>query len=156
MGLTRDNILRVRGLETALDTTKVHKTIIVMLADLGNQTVLSLFAMCRLNYNHFQTGRITTESWSRFVRGTRRLRTTPGTHAYRSCSQNGHSKSRFSNFKVVLNSTATTDSLLIYLTQCTWLSTFIESTAFHYSYLCYLVYLAQSLPVQKADSALFE
>ena len=30
MGLTRDNILHVRGLETAPDTTKVHKTIIVM------------------------------------------------------------------------------------------------------------------------------
>ena len=28
--MARDNILRVRGLETALDTTKVHKTIIVM------------------------------------------------------------------------------------------------------------------------------
>ena len=33
----------------------------VLQADLGNQTVLSLFAMCRLNYNHFQTGRTTTE-----------------------------------------------------------------------------------------------
>ena len=128
----------------------------VVLANLGNPTVLSLFAMCRLNYNHFRTGRITTESWSRSVRGTRCLRTTPGMHACRNFSQNGRSKSRFSNFKVVLNGTATTDSLLIYFTQCTWLSTFIKSTAFHYNYFCYLDYPAQSLPVQKADSALFE
>ena len=111
----------------------------VVLANLGNQTALRLFAICRLNYNDFQTGRTATESWSRSVRGTRCLRTTPGTHAYRNFSQNGHSKSLFSNFKVVLNSIATTDSLLIYLTQCTWLSTFIKSTAFHYSYFCYLV-----------------
>ena len=131
---TRGNILRVRGLEKAPDTTKVHKTLCpVVLANLANQTVLSLFAMCRLNYNHFQTGRITTESWSRSVRGTRGLRTTTGTHAYRNFSQNDCSKSRFSNFKVVLNSTAATDSLLIYLTQCTWVSTFIKSSAFHYS-----------------------
>ena len=127
MAVARDNILRVRGLETVPDTTKVHKTIIVMLANLGNQTALRLFAMCRLNYNHFQTGRTATESWSWSVRGTRCLRTTPGTHAYRNFSQNGRSKSRFSNFKVILNSIATTDSLLIYLTQCTWLSTFIKS-----------------------------
>ena len=84
----------------------------VVLADLGNQTVLNLFAMCRLNYNHFQTWRITTESWSRSVWGTGCLRTTPGTHAYRNFSQNGCSKSRFSNFKVVLNTTATTDFFL--------------------------------------------
>ena len=128
----------------------------VVLANLGNQTTLRLFAMCRLNYNDFQTGRTATESWSRSVRRTICLRTTPGTHVYRNFSQNGRSKSRFSNFKVVLNSIATADSLLIYFTQCTWLSTFIKSTAFHYSYFCYLVYPAQSLPVQKADSALFE
>ena len=128
----------------------------VVLAYLGNQTALRLFAMCRLNYNDFQTGRTATESWSRSVRGTRCLRTTPGTHAYRNFSQNGRSKSRFSNFKVVLNSIATTDSLLIYLSQRTWLSTCIKSTAFHYSYFCYLVCPAHSLPVQKADLALFE
>ena len=127
-----------------------------MLANLGNQTALRLFAMYRLNYNDFQTGRTATESWSRSVRGTRCLRTTPGTHAYRNFSQNDRSKSRFSNFKVVLNSIATTDSLLIYLTQCTWLSTSIKSTAFHHSYFCYLVRPAQSLPVQKADLSLFE
>ena len=45
----------------------------VVLANLGNQTVLCLFTMSRLNYNHF----------------------------------NGHSKSRFRIFKVVLNSTCT-------------------------------------------------
>ena len=32
---SRDNILRVRGLETAPDTTKVHKTIIVILCCAG-------------------------------------------------------------------------------------------------------------------------
>ena len=117
----------------------------VVLANLGNQTALRLSAMCRLNYNHFQTGRTATESWSRSVRGTRCLRTTPetrsnpGMHTYLNFSQNGRSKSRFSNFKVVLNSIAITDSFLIYLTQCTWLSTCIKSTAFHYSYFCYLV-----------------
>ena len=41
-------------------------------------------------------------------------------------------------------------------TQCMWFSTFIKATAFHYSFFCYLDYLAQSLPVQKTDLALFE
>ena len=131
----------------------------VVLANLGNQTVLYLFAMCRLNYNHFQTGGITTESWSQSVRGTRCLRNTTGTQTYCSSPQNGHSKltkSRFRNFKVVLNSTLTTDFLLIEWSQCAWLSTFIKATDFHYSYFRYLDYPAQSLPVQKTDSALFE
>ena len=129
----------------------------VVMANLGNQTVLYLFAMCRLNYNHFQTGGITTESWSQSVRGTRCLRNTTGTQlAYRCSPQNGRSKSRFRNFKVVLNSTPTTDFLLIEWSQCAWLSTFIKATAFHYSYFRYLDYPAQSLPVQKTDSALFE
>ena len=137
----RDNILRVhvRGLEMAPDTTIVHKTIIVMPCCAGKSrqpNSAKTFAICRLNYNDFQTGRTATESWSRSVRGTRCLRTTPGTHAYRNFSQNGRSKSLFSNFKVVLNSIATTDSLLIYITR---ISTFIKSTAFHYSYFCYLV-----------------
>ena len=79
----------------------------VVLANLGNQTVLCLFAMSRLNYNHFQTGVITTESWSQSVRGTRCPRTTSGTHTCCSFHQNGHSKSRFRIFKVVLNSTCT-------------------------------------------------
>ena len=79
----------------------------VVLANLGNQTVLCLFTMSRLNYNHFQTGVITTESWSKSVRGTRCPRTTSGTHTYCSFHQNGHSKSRFRIFKVVLNSTCT-------------------------------------------------
>ena len=149
-----DTTVCVRELETAPDITKERKTIIVMpccAANLGNQTVLSLFTMCRLNYYHFQTGRITTESWSQSVRGKRCLRTTPGTHAYHNFSQNGRSKSHFSNFKVILNSIATTDSLIHFI-QCTWLSTFIKSAAFHYSYFCYLVYPAQNLPVQKANS----
>ena len=81
---------------------------------------------------------------------------TTGTQTYRSLPQNGRSKSRFRNFKVVLNSTPTTDFLLIEWSQCTWLSTFIKATAFHYSYFRYLDYPAQSLPVQKTDSALFE
>jgi len=63
---TRDNTLRVRGLETAPDTIKMAETSLcpVVLANLGNQTVLYLFAMCRLNYNHFQTGGTTIESLS--------------------------------------------------------------------------------------------
>ena len=128
----------------------------VVLANIGNQTVLCLFTMCRLNYNHLQTGRITTESWSQSVRSTRCLRNTPGTQTYRSFPQNGRSKSRFRNFKVALNSTPTTDFLLIEWSQCAWLSTYIKGTAFHYSYFCYLDYPVQSLPVQKTDSALFE
>ena len=102
------------------------------------------FLSCRLNYNHFQTGRITTESWSQSVWG---LRTTLGSQTYRSSPQNGRSKSWFCNFKVVLNSTPTTDFLLIEWSQCAWLSTFIKTTAFHYSYICYLDYPAQSLLV---------
>ena len=128
----------------------------VVLANLGNQTVLYLFAMCTLNYNHFQTGGIITESWSQSVRGTRCLRSTTGMQTYCSSPQNGRSKSRFRNFKVVLNSTPTTDFLLIEWFQCAWLSTFIKATAFHCSYFCYLDYPAQSLPVQKTDSGLFE
>ena len=100
-----------------------------ILANLGNQTVLDLFAMCRLNCNHFQTGRITTESWSRFVQGTRYLRTTPGMHTYYSFKQNGHSKSWFSNFKVVLNSTSTTAPM-----QCTRTCTFTKPSALHHSF----------------------
>ena len=85
----------------------------VVLVNLGNKTVnlLCLFAMYRLNYNHFQDGGITTQSWSQSIRGTRCLRTTPGTHTYRSFSQNGRSESR-RNLKIVLNSTPTTDFLL--------------------------------------------
>ena len=68
----RDNILRVhvRGLETAPDTTKVHKTIIVMPCCAGKSrqpNSTKTFAICRLNYNDFQTGRTATESWSRSV-----------------------------------------------------------------------------------------
>ena len=70
LGISRDNILHVRGLETAPDTTKSIIVMPVVLADLGNQTVLSVFAMCRINYNHFQTGRVITESWSRSVQDT--------------------------------------------------------------------------------------
>ena len=123
---TRDNILRVHGLEMALDTTKVH-----VLANLGSQTVLSPFATYTLNYNHFQTGRI-TRGWSQSVWGTTDVWESHlhGAHTYRTFTQNGHSKSWFSNFKVVLNSTATNDVLLIEFTQCTGLSTFIKSTAF--------------------------
>ena len=53
----------------------------VVLGNLGNQTqtVLSLFAMRVLNYNHFEIERMTTESWSGSVRGTTCLRTTPCT-----------------------------------------------------------------------------
>ena len=51
----------------------------------------------------------------------------------------------FSYFKVISNSTPTTDILLIKCTQCMWLSTFMKSTAFHYSY-----------PYTKNDSAHFE
>ena len=52
--------------------------------------------------------------------------------------------------------TPITDFLLIEWSQCTWVSTFIKATAFHYSLFCYLDYPTQSLLVQKTDSALFE
>ena len=45
--------------------------------------------------------------------------------------------------------TPITDFLLIEWSQCTWLSTFIKATAFHYSFFCYLDYPTQSLLVQK-------
>ena len=65
----------------------------VVLGNLGNQTqtVLSLFAMRVLNYNHFETERMTTESWSGHV--------LPSNSAtYR--DTRWPLKSRFSNFKV--------------------------------------------------------
>ena len=126
----------------------------VVLANLANQTVLGLFVMCRINYI-LQTGRITTESWSQSGQGTKCLRTTPGMHAYCNFSQNGHLKSRFSNSKVILNSTATTWLPCIFHSVHMAFH-FYKTYSFHYSYFCYLDDLAQSLPVQKADSALFE
>ena len=51
-----DNISHVRGLETAPHTTKCLKELLcpVVLANLGNQTVVSLFAIYTLNYNIFK------------------------------------------------------------------------------------------------------
>ena len=49
-----------------------------------------------------------TVNWVGSVQVTRCLRITPGIHTYCSFTQNGCLKSRLSNFKVVLNSTATT------------------------------------------------
>ena len=49
-----------------------------------------------------------TVNWVGSVQVTRCLRITPGIHTYCSFTQNGCLKSQLSNFKVVLNSTATT------------------------------------------------
>ena len=114
-GHSRDNILRVRLLDTALDTTKLHKTITVVLANLSNQTILSHFTKLQSSSNW--------ENHNRKLESA--LRTSMLIPIF---LQNGCSKSQFDNSS--LNRTATTDSLLIYFSQCTWLSTLIKSTAF--------------------------
>ena len=116
-GHSRDNILRVRLLDTALDTTKVHKTITVVLANLSNQTVLSHFTKLQSSSN-----------WK--LESVRpKYKMPENQHAYHIFFlQNGCSKSQFDNSS--LNRTATTDSLLIYFSQCTWLSTLTKSTTF--------------------------
>ena len=121
MSVHNEFVTFVRGLETVPDTTKCLKLCPVVLGNLGNQTqtVLSLFAMRVLNYNHFETERMTTESWSGHVRGTRCLRTTPRTQTLQLTILDGRSISRLSNFKVSLNYTLITDFLLKECTQCT-------------------------------------
>lgn len=98
---------------------KLHKTIIIMPCCAGKSQQLNStrVVVFRLNYNHYQTGRITTESCCPSYKRS-------GTCTYCSCTQNGCSMSRFSYFKVVLNGKATTKFLLIEGTQCKQCSTF--------------------------------
>ena len=146
-----DNILRVCGLEMTLDTTKVHKAIIVMPCCAGkSRQPNSIRSFCyvqnKLHFSNWENHNRKLESVC--LRYKMSENHTWYTHLLQFFTK-WPLESRFSNFKVVLNSTATTDSL-IYFTQCTLLSTFIKSTAFHCSYFCYLDDPAQSLPVQKA------
>ena len=94
-GHSRDNILRVCLLDTALDTTKVHKTITVVLANLSNQTVLSHFTKLQSSSN-----------WENHNRKLGlvcpKYKMSENQHAYHIFFlQNGCLKSQFDNFKVI-------------------------------------------------------
>ena len=88
-----------------------------VLANLDNQTVLDLFAMCKLIILNWKNH-------------NRKLESVCSRHKMlenHTCfKQNGQSKSWFSNFKVILNSTSTTAPM-----QCTRACTFTKPSALH-------------------------
>ena len=109
-----------------------------------------------MNYNHFQNNEIIVRIRKLESICPERYKMSENHTWYAHLSQFFQKKTTQkadSATSVILNSTTATESLHVYFIQCTWLSTCIKSIAFHNSYFCYL---AQSLPVQKANSALFE
>ena len=111
IGLSKDNVLHICGLEMAPDTTEVHKTIILLCWQIS-ASKLSCYVQTKV------------QSLSYWENHNRKLESVcprykwPGTCTDCSCTESGCSMSRFSNFKVVLNGKATTKLLLIEGTQC--------------------------------------